>query len=168
MHHTDTHTHAQSHAHQKQWAVKCCHYPPQTASTNQIRPDQNMPFKGRAGAGAFRGGQLTLWPWEQLAWPGRERDRDWEKEREWVGGRGWGVSEQNKEQDNAEAPPTSLHLQIRDGALWGRIHKARFLPTSPFPASSPSSSNSPTEFPSVNPELRLPLKKGRISVSCSH
>lgn len=48
MHHPDTDTHAHMHTHQNQWAVKCCPYPPQTASTNQIRPDQNMPFKARA------------------------------------------------------------------------------------------------------------------------
>lgn len=91
MHHPDTHTHAHIHTHQKQWAVKRCPYPPQTASTNQIRPDQNMPFKVRAGAGGgVRGAQPTLWPWEQLAWPERERDRnrDWERECGGAGGLG--------------------------------------------------------------------------------
>lgn len=43
--HIHSHTHIHLHTHQKHWAVKRCPYPPQTASTNQIRPDQNMPFK---------------------------------------------------------------------------------------------------------------------------
>lgn len=64
MHHPDTHTHAHIHTHQKQWAVKRCPYPPQKASTNQIRPDQNMPFKVRAGVGGgswgSRADTLTL------------------------------------------------------------------------------------------------------------
>lgn len=84
MHHPDTHTHAHIHTHQKQWAVKRCPYPPQKASTNQIRPDQNMPFKVRAGVrgGAVGGAEPTHWPWEQLAWP--EREESWG----WGGGQG--------------------------------------------------------------------------------
>lgn len=122
MHHPDTHTHAHIHTHQKQWAVKRCPYPPQKASTNQIRPDQNMPFKVRAGVevggGAFGEAQPTHWPWEQLAWPEKERG-------DVKGGQG-GI----KKWGNANVPPP-LGLEIR--VLWGPTqHQAPVLPTSSF------------------------------------
>lgn len=91
MHHPDTHTHAHIHTHQKQWAVKRCPYPPQTASTNQIRSDQNMPFKARAGVGVCWGGvqgstadALTLGAISMTRKGERQRQRLGEKE--WRGG----------------------------------------------------------------------------------
>lgn len=106
MHHPDTHTHAHIHTHQRQWAVKRCPYPPQKASTNQIRPDQNMPFKVRDGVkGGIQGSTadaLTLGAISMTR----------EKERRVEGGEaGW-----NKNGGNAKVP-SPRGLETRVGVL---------------------------------------------------
>lgn len=120
MHQPDTHTHAHIHTHQRQWAVKRCPYPPQKASTNQIRPDQNMPFKVRDGVkGGIQGSTADTLTLGAISMT-RERERRVEG-----GEAGW-----NKNGGNAKVP-SSLGLEMRVGVFWGPTqHQARVLPTS--------------------------------------
>lgn len=120
MHHPDTHTHAHIHTHQRQWAVKHCPYPPQKASTNQIRPDQNMPFKVRDGV---KGGiqESTA---EALTLGAISMTREGERRVE-SGEAGW-----NKNGSNAKVT-SPLRLEMRVGVLWGPTqHWALVLLTS--------------------------------------
>lgn len=120
MHHPDTHTHAHIHTHQRQWAVKRCPYPPQKASTNQIRPDQNMPFKVRDGVkGGILGSTADALTLGAISMT-RERERRVEG-----GETGW-----NKNGNNAKVP-SPLGLEMGVGVLWGPTqHQAPVLPTS--------------------------------------
>lgn len=151
MHHPDTHTHAHIQTHQKQWAVKRCPYPPQKASTNQIRPDQNMPFKVRAGVreGAFRGAQPMRWPWEQLAWP--------EKKGEGLGGSGI-IKEGTQKYNHYQSRNTSwtpLRAYSAPGpCLTNRLLHTRHL--HPRYCNSPTASYS-SPAPTLGPGL--PLRK---------
>lgn len=106
MHQPDTHTHAHIHTHQRQWAVKRCPYPPQKASTNQIRPDQNMPFKVRDGVkGGIQGSTADTLTLGAISMT-RERERRVEG-----GEAGW-----NKNGGNAKVP-SSLGLEMRAGVF---------------------------------------------------
>lgn len=119
MHHPDTHTHAHIHTHQKQWAVKRCPYPPQTASTNQIRPDQNMPFKAVAGMGGVQGSTA-----DALTLGAISMTREGERQRQTLGEREWrgGLSRIKK-----EVMQTHPHLTRSANRGWSplRAHSAQ-------------------------------------------